>query len=281
MPALIYMIVVTQVPFIATVWYSFRSWNLLIPGSNHFAGLNSYREAFSDPTFVTATVNTVELTASAVIIAVFIGTGLAVLLNRKFFGRGVVRTLLITPFLVMPVAGALLWKTTIYDPIYGLLNFVLSPFGVHHENWIGSFPMPSIVAVAVWQWTPFMMLIVLAGLQSEPLEVLEAARVDGASALQTFTRVTLPHIRRYVQLAALLGSIYIVQTFGKIYMITQGGPGTATTNLPFYLYEQAFNAYNVGVAAASGVIVLIGTELVALGVLRLISSLLEPTQARY
>ncbi len=280
LPALIYMIVVTQVPFIATIWYSFRSWNLLIPGSNHFAGFNSYREAFRDPTFLTAVVNTVELTASAVIISMFVGCGLAVLLNRKFFGRGVVRTLLITPFLVMPVAGALLWKTTIYDPIYGLLDYVLSPFGAHHVNWLGTFPKQSIVALLVWEWAPFMMLIILAGLQSEPLEVLEAAKVDGASTVQTFTRVTFPHIRRYIQLGVLLGSIYIVQAFGEVYMMTQGGPGTATTNLPFYLYQQAFNAYNVGIAAASGVIVLIATEIVAMFALRLAGSLLDATQAR-
>ena len=280
LPALIYMIVVTQVPFLATIWYSFRRWNLLIPGSNKFAGLESYRQAFSDPTFVTALVNTIEITASAVILATLVGTGLAVLLNRRFFGRAVVRTLLITPFLVMPVAGALLWKTTVYDPLYGLLDFVLSPFGAHHVNWIGRFPVPAIVTLSVWQWSPFVMLIVLAGLQSEPLDVLEAAKVDGASTLQTFTRVTLAHIRRYIFLAVLLGSVYIVQTFGKIYMVTQGGPGTATTNLPFYLYEQVFNAYNVGVGAASGVIVLIGTEIVALGALRFAWGLLETAQAR-
>jgi sorbitol/mannitol transport system permease protein len=280
MPMFVYMVVVTQVPFLATIYYSFRSWNLLQPGSNHFAGLESYRLAFSDPTFLTALVNTVELTASAVVIAMLVGTALAVLLNRQFFGRGVARTMLITPFLIMPVAGALLWKTTIYDPIYGLLGFVLSPFGGDHVNWIGRFPLPAIVALVVWEWSPFMMLIVLAGLQSERLDVLEAARVDGASALQSFFRVTLPHIRRYIELGVFLGAVYIVQTFGEIYMVTQGGPGTATTNLPFYLYEQVFNAYNVGVGAASGVIVLIGTEIVALGALRLATGLLEATQAR-
>jgi polyol transport system permease protein len=281
MPALVYMIIVTQVPFLATLWYSFRSWNLQIPGSNHFAGFNSYREAFKDPTFLAALWNTLYMTVSAVLISMVVGTGLAVLLNRKFVGRGVVRTLLITPFLVMPVAGALLWKTTIYDPIYGLLDWALSPFGVHQVNWIGQFPLPSIVLLLVWEWAPFMMLIVLAGLQSEPLEVLEAARVDGAGTVQTFTRVTFAHIKRYVQLGVLLGSVYIVQAFGEIYMITQGGPGTATTNLPYYLFEQAFNAYNIGIAAAAGVIVLIGTEVVAMGALKMASGLLEATQARW
>ena len=278
LPVLIYVVVVTQLPFLATIWYSLHSWNLLIPGSDHFTGFMSYREAFADPTFRTAVINSVELTASAVIIAMLVGTGLAILLNRKFFGRGVVRTLMITPFLVMPVAAASLWKTTIYDPVYGLLDFVLSPFGVREVAWVSTYPMPSIVALLVWEWAPFMMLIVLSGLQSEPLEVLEAARVDGASTFQSFVNITYPHIRRYIQLGLLLGSIYIVQAFGEIYMITQGGPGTATTNLPYYLYEQAFNAYNVGVAAAAGVIVLIGTEIVALFALRLVSSLMAATE---
>jgi sorbitol/mannitol transport system permease protein len=277
LPAFVYVIIVTQVPFIATIWYSFRSWNLLIPGSNRFTGLRSYQEVFADPTFLIAVINTVELTASAVIIAMLVGIGLAILLNREFFGRAVVRTLLITPFLVMPVASALLWKTTMYDPLYGLLDFVLSPFGIHHVAWLSTFPMPAIVTILAWEWAPFMMLIVLAGLQSESLEVLEAAKVDGASTVQTFTRLTFPHIRPYVQLGVLLGSVYIIQAFGEIFMDTAGGPGTATTNLPYYLYEQVFNAYNVGVGAAAGVIVLIGTEIVAIFALRLVSSLIAGT----
>ncbi|MCU1492803.1 MAG: permease component of ABC-type sugar transporter [Acidimicrobiaceae bacterium] len=277
-PALIYMIVVTQAPFVVTFWYSLRSWNLLEPGSNRFAGFNEYRIAFADPAFRAAAINTVEMTASAVIISMLLGTALAILVNRKFLGRSIVRTMLITPFLVMPVATALLFKTTIYDPIYGLLDFVLSPFGVHHVNWIGSFPMPSIVAVLVWEWAPFMMLIVLAGLQGESLEALEAARVDGANAYQMFVSITFPHLRRYIELGLLLGSIYIVQTFGEIYTITQGGPGTATTNLPYYLYEQAFNAFNIGTAAAAGVIVVIATEIVATFALRLLSSLFKASE---
>jgi sorbitol/mannitol transport system permease protein len=278
LPALIYMIIVTQAPFVVTFWYSLHSWNLLEPGSNRFAGFSEYRIVFADPAFRAAAINTVELTASAVIISMLLGTALAVLINRKFYGRSIARTMLITPFLVMPVATALLFKTTIYDPIYGLLDWVLSPFGVHHVNWIGSYPMPSIVAVLVWEWSPFMMLIVLAGLQGESLDALEAARVDGASALQSFRLITLPHLRRYIELGTLLGSIYIVQTFGEIYTITQGGPGTATTNLPYYLYEQAFNAFNIGTAAAAGVIVVIATEIIATLALRLLSSLFKASE---
>ncbi len=275
LPALAYMIVVTQIPFLVTLWYSLRSWNTLTPGSNKFVGFKEYNLVFTDPTFRSAIVNTIILTGSAVIISMVLGTIFAILINRHFIGRGIVRTALITPFLIMPVATALLFKTTLYDPIFGILDWVLSPFGVHHENWIGVHAVPAVVGVLVWEWTPFMMLIVLAGLQSESLESLEAARVDGANALQAFLAITFPHLRRYIELGSLLGSIYILQTFGEIFVLTQGGGGhgTATTNLPYYIYELAFNSFNVSEAAAAGVIVVIGTQIVASFALRLLRGL--------
>ena len=163
----------------------------------------------------------------------------------------------------MPVATDLMFKTTIYDPVFGFLDYVLKPFGVGQVNWLGTHAVGSIVVVLVWEWAPFMMLIVLAGLQGEDLEALEAAQVDGASTIKTFVYITLPNIKRYMELGVLLGSIYIVQTFGEVFTMTAGGPGTATTNLPYYLYEQVFNNFTVGVGAAAGIIVLILTEIVA------------------
>ncbi len=132
--------------------------------------------------------------------------------------------------------------------------------------------MASIVLVLTWQWTPFFMLIILAGLQSQSPEILEAARVDGATGIQTFRMITLPHLRQFIELAVLLGSIYIVQTFDTIFMITQGGPGQATTNLPFFIYQQAFRAFDVGEAAAGGVIVVVATIIIATLVLRQLAS---------
>jgi sorbitol/mannitol transport system permease protein len=281
MPALIYMIVVTQVPFLVTLWYSLRRWNTLTPGSNKFVWFDEYKLVFSDPTFRSAIWNTIVITALSVIISMILATALAILVNRRFLGRGVVRTMLITPFLVMPVATALLFKTTIYDPIFGLLDWVLRPFGVHQVNWVGTHAVASVVVVLVWEWTPFMMLIVLAGLQSEPLESLEAARVDGANAVQSFAFVTLPYLRRYIELGVLLGSIYVLQAFGEIFVLTSGGGGhgTATTNLPYYIYELAFNQFNVSEAAAAGVIVVIGTEIIATVTLRLLSTLFQASEA--
>ncbi|BCB77219.1 sugar ABC transporter permease [Phytohabitans flavus] len=269
LPALVFAIVVTQVPFLVTLYLSTLSWNALRPGSRDFVGLSNYGTVLSDGRLRAALLNTVVLTASSVVVSVLLGLGLAILLDRKFPGRGIVRTLLITPFLVMPMAAALLWKHAIYNPSYGLINGVLGG----DTDWVSNYPMVAVVATLVWQWTPFMMLIILAGLQSQSLETLEAARVDGASAWQTFLHVTLPYLRPYLELSALLGSIYLVQTFDAVFTITQGGPGTATTNLPYEIYLTTFRKFEYGEAAAAGVVVVIGTIVVATFALRVISGL--------
>lgn len=265
LPALVFTIIVTQIPFLVTVFYSFQSWNLVRPGSWHFVGLRNYADVFTDSQFRTAMVNTVLMTVICVLVALLLGLGLAVLLDRKFRGRGFVRTLLITPFLVLPAAGALLWKTTMFDPTYGLLNFV---FG-GNTDWLSQFPLASVMTQIVWQWTPFMMLLLLAGLQSQPKDVLEAAQVDGAGRWRIFTSITLPHLSRYLQLATLLGAIYIVNSFDAVFLMTQGGPGTASTNLPYYIYQRAFQGFDIGQSSAMGVIVVILTLIVATFALRL------------
>jgi sorbitol/mannitol transport system permease protein len=275
LPAVLYTIVVTQIPFLVTIWYSLQSWNLLRPGSKHFVGLENYGKVFTDAGFRNAIVNTITLTASAVVFSLVIGLVLAILLDQKFRSRAVVRTLLISPFLVMPVAGALLWKTTMFNPVFGIVNWVLKPFGVGTLDWASKFPMPTIITVAVWQWTPFMMIILLSGLQSQSTDILEAARVDGAGNWQIFRRLTMPHLRTYLELCVLLGSIFILQTFDSIFIITQGGPGQATTNLPYFLYLQAFRRFEIGQAAALAIVTTIGTIILATIALRVLSNLFK------
>ncbi|GAA5170607.1 MULTISPECIES: carbohydrate ABC transporter permease [Amycolatopsis] len=265
LPALLFTIIVTQIPFVVTVIYSFQSWNLVRPGSQHFVGLRNYADVFTDSQFRGALLNTVLITVVCVFVALVLGLGLALLLDRKFLGRGVVRTLLITPFLILPAAGALLWKTTMFDPTYGLLNFV---FG-GDTDWLSEFPLASVMAQIVWQWTPFMMLLLLAGLQSQPKDVLEAASVDGAGKWRTFASITLPHLSRYIQLSVLLGAIYIVNSFDAIFLMTQGGPGTASTNLPYYIYQRAFQGFDIGQSSAMGVVTVVLTLIVATFALRL------------
>jgi sorbitol/mannitol transport system permease protein len=276
LPALIFALVVTQVPFLYTLYLSTLSWNALRPGDRPFVGLDNYLTVFKDTRLQSALLNTVLLTAGAVLFSIILGLMLALLLDRAFIGRSIVRTMLITPFLVMPVAAALLWKHAIFNPAYGLINGI---FG-GSTDWISSYPKAAVIATLVWQWTPFMMLILLAGLQSQSTEIIEAARVDGANAWQIFRRMTLPHLRQYLELGALLGSIYLVNTFDAIFTITQGGPGTATTNLPYEIYLTTFRKFEYGEASAAGVVVVILTIIVATFALRVISSLFRMEQSR-
>ena len=278
LPALIFMIVVTQLPFVGTLVISFMRWNALDPGNRGFGGFSNYSNALSNPALRSAIVTTVVLTASVVLVSLLLGLGLALLLDRQFRGRGIVRTLLITPFLVVPVASALLWKHALYNASYGLLDGILtwvwSLFGSHsppQPDWLSVVPLISVEASLVWQWTPFMMLILLAGLQSRALDVVEAARVDGAGTWQVFRYLTFPHLRRYLELAALLGSIYVVQNFDAVFTLTSGGLGTA--NLPYTVYETFYQGHDYGEASAEGVIVVLCSIIIATFALRTVSSL--------
>lgn len=270
LPALLFVIVCTQVPFLLTIWYSLRSRNLLRPEGDQFVGLQNFADLFVDSTFRTAALNSVLITLGCVVVSVLLGLGLALLLDRQFVGRGLVRTLLITPFLIMPVAGAMLWSISMFNPSYGLVNWLIGLLGIPPVDWTSQFPVLSIVVALVWQWTPFMMLLLLAGLQSQSKDVLEAASIDGAGAWKTFVFVTLPHLRFYLELSVLLGAIYVVNTFDHIYLMTAGGPGTASANLPFYIYQRAFLGFDIGQSAAMGVVTVIATIVVSLFALRLI-----------
>lgn len=285
LPALIFLIAVTQLPFVATLVISLFDWNSLKPEKRHFTGLSNYASVFTDEALRESVVTTVVLTATVVIVSVVLGLVFALLLDRTFFGRGFVRTLLITPFLLVPVSAALLWKHALYNPEYGLFNGALTWFGelfgiesIAQPEWTSEMPLIAIEASLVWQWTPFMMLILLAGLQSRPAEIMEAARLDGAGPWQIFRHLTLPHLRRYLELGILLGSVYIVQNFDAVFTITSGGLSTA--NLPYTVYETFYRAHEYGLASAAGVVVVIGTIIIATFALRVVSSLFREEASR-
>jgi sorbitol/mannitol transport system permease protein len=279
-PAFLYVFLVTQIPFLLTIYYSFFRWNLLEPGSFRFAGLENYSRLLTNESIRTAVWNTVLLTVFVIGLSVVFGLGIAMLLNSDVIGKGLMRTLMIAPFLIMPTAGALIWKDTLLNPLFGLLPYLLTPFGLERVDWVNRFPMVTVVTVEVWRWTPFMMLIILAGLQSQNPELLEAARVDGATALQAFRRITLPLARPFIELGALLGSLFVVQTFDSIFMLTFGGPGEDTTNIPFLLYLVAFQGFNIGQASAIGVVAVIITTIVATFALRTLFSIFQVEQRR-
>jgi sorbitol/mannitol transport system permease protein len=285
LPALVFVIIATQLPFLVTIVVSFMDWKALRPNDRGFAGFDNFVQVFSNPAIRGSVVTTIVLTVTVVGVSLVLGTLIALLLDRSFFGRGAVRTMMIAPFLIVPVAAALLWKHALLNPSFGLFNGILtwvwSLFGSSNPPqvaWLQSFPLLSIELSLIWQWTPFMMLILLAGLQSKPHDVVEAARMDGASAFQIFRYITFPHLRRYLELGGLLGSIYIVQNFDAVFIMTAGALGTA--NLPYTIYATFFNRQDYGLASAQGVVVVIGTIIIATFALRVVSSLFDEENAR-
>lgn len=270
-PAMIYLIATTQVPFFMTVYYSFFRYNLVIPGDRPFIGLDNYRNLLTDPQNLHILWNTVVLAGGTLILTLIIGGALAMLLNRDFPGRALLRTVLISSFLVMPIVTAVVWKNMLMNPVFGFFSWIVTKLGGNPVDWLAQFPMASVIAMITWEWTPFAMLILLTGLQSLPDDQIEAARLDGASPLQEFQHIVLPHWMQAIQVVVLMETIALLQVYGEIYGSTSGGPGIATTNLPYFIYQKAFAEYNIGLASAAGVLTVILTNVLAVYLLKLIS----------
>jgi|SRR5947209_1575859 len=263
-PTLILVGLVTQIAFLATIYISTLRWNLVRPDLRiKFVGLSNYTTMLSSGTFLTALINTVLLTVGVLIAGMIIGLLLALLLNRSFPLRPLVRTLLITPFFVMPVATAEIWKNMLLNPVYGLLAWLVQQVGITPPDILGSQPLFGVGLMLTWEWFPFFMLILLGGLQSLPEDLIEAAHIDGAGAWSVFRFITIPHLQRYIALSTLFGLIYLLGIFGEIYVGTQGGPGDSSTTLPFLIYRTAFSNWDVGAAAALAVIAVLITILIA------------------
>jgi sorbitol/mannitol transport system permease protein len=269
LPVIVYLVLVTQAPFLLTVFYSTQSWNLLDPtAGRRFIGLDNYLSLGNVADFGRTVANTAILTASVIVASLVLGLLVALLLNRQFPARRLVRTLLITPFLIMPTVNALIWKDMIFNPVYGLLNAILSGLRMARVDLLAQQPMLAIIIICVWSWTPFMMLILLAGLQSLDNEMVEAAQMDGAGPLALFRAITVPHLSPYLGTCTLLGTIMVLPTFGEIYVATYGGPGLATTNLTFGVFKVAFADYNIGGASALAIVTMLITMAIGLTLMR-------------
>ena len=274
LPALLFTVLLTQVPFVMSIWSSLTDWKVVPPGPRRFNGLHNYGELFGDRFFRDAAWTSIEMTVVAVLGSLVLGTLFALLLDRKFVGQGVVRTLLITPFLMMPVVAGLVWKNQMFHGLYGVLNWIIERLGGHPVEFVSRYPTWAVVTTLVWQWTPFMMLIMLAGLQSQPADVLEAAKVDGATPLATFRQLTLGHLRPYMELGVLLGTIYLIQVFDHVAVMTGGGPGS--TNVPYFVFERSIGGgWAFGQASAYSIVVVIASIVIATVALRVLSGLLK------
>ncbi len=270
-PAIIYLICLTQIPVAFTLFYSLSNWNFLRPANTRFVALGNYLDFVQDVDTLSIIRNTLSFASSVVILSLVFGMILALLLNRQFFGRSLARTLLITPFLIMPTVSAVMWKNMLFNPTFGLLNAFFGLFSTNATtDWLNQYPMMSVVIIVTWEWTPFMMLILLAGLQSLAQEHIEAAQMDGAGPLEIFFYVILPHLRRYIEIGVLLELLFILNIFGEIFVTTTGGPANYTTTLTFNIYLEAFKRWNVGRASAYGIIAVILANLITIFFLRII-----------
>jgi sorbitol/mannitol transport system permease protein len=277
LPAVLFLILLTQVPFVLSIYYSLTDWRVVPPGPREFVGFDNYDRLLHDHFFGDAIWVSVRLTVFPVIGSLVLGLAFALLLDRKFLGRGVVRTMLITPFLLVPVVVGLIWKNQMFHGLYGVINWVIEKLGGTPVEFLSQNPTLSIAITLIWQWTPFMMLIMLAGLQSQPADVVEAAKVDGAGPFAIFRQLTLSHLRPYMELGILLGTIYLIQVYDQIAVMTGGGPGS--TNVPFYVFQRSIGGgWEFGQASAYSIVVVLASIVIATFALRVLSNLLKGEQ---
>jgi multiple sugar transport system permease protein len=249
LPALLAIVVLILGPVLANFAISTYGWFIGRPPT--FIGLENFSEALGDWRFWNSLRNTFYFTLLAVPIQLVLGLGIAVLFNREFPGKGLVRTVILLPMVATPVAIALIWAL-MFNPSLGVLNYFLESLGLPRSLWVAdaSLAIPSLVMVDVWEWTPMVALILLAALHGIPGEFYEAARIDGANGWQTFWFVTLPTIRSAIVVALILRSIDALKTFDIIYVITSGGPGTASETLNVYAFKAGFEFFRAGYSAS-------------------------------
>lgn len=267
-PAIIVVATLTLWPTIQGIALSFTGTTLVGP-SQGFIGLANYQQLLATSEFWSSLWTTLIFTIAAVIVELVVGTALALFMNHETAGRGPVRTAILSTMIISPVVVGTIWRLLL-NPGNGPVSSLLSFLGLPGQQWLASpsTVVPTVIAIDAWQWTPLMMLIVMAGLQSISPEIYEAAQVDGSGAWQTLRNVTLPLLVPSLGVAVLIRTIDAFRTFDMIYAATGGGPGTSSETLNIYAYLQGFQAYQIGYASAISVVMLIVVMLAVTGLQR-------------
>lgn len=255
-PALLVTLAVIVFPWLFTGWMSLQSWQ--VGAERSFAGLANYERLFTDMRFFEATLRTLVYTALSVVLPLVLGTFAALVFHEEFPLRGLLRGIVVMPMMATPVAIALVW-TMMFHPQLGILNYLLSLVGLPPSLWVFApgTVIPSLVLVETWQWTPLVMLIVLGGLASLPVEPFESALIDGASFRQRLWHITLPMLLPFLVVATFIRGVDALKSFDIIFAITQGGPGTASETINIYLYLQAFSFNDMGYGSAVAVVFMV------------------------
>jgi multiple sugar transport system permease protein len=248
-PAVLFTVGMIAFPVVYTVWLGFHTFSST--GRESFSGLANYAKLVSDNEFWHGLWVTVALYLLSLILQLVLGVWLAMVLFNAKRLPGVVRSLFISPFMMPPVVAGMMWLV-ILDPSLGAANYILQRIGLPPSDWLASptWVIPTVAMIDTWQWAPYVALIVLGGLQSLPPSVYEAAQIDGASASQTFRRITLPLLLPTIVTATILRSVDLLRFFDIIYITTQGGPGNASNTLNIYGFRVGFEFFNIGYASA-------------------------------
>ena len=263
------------VPLTMTIYFSFLRYNLLNPGTESFTGWTNYYYFVTDPSFTDALVNTISIFGGVLLITPIGGIAFSLLLDQPMWKSGLIRMLVIAPFFVMPTVSALVWKNMFMNPVNGFFGQIASFLGLQPFDFFGQAPLLSVIWIISWQWLPFATLILLTALQSLDQEQLEASEMDGANSFSRFIFIILPHLARPITVAILIQTIFLLSIFAEILVTTNGGPGTATTNLTYLIYVQSLLQFDVGAGSAGGVIAIILANIVAIFLMRMIGKNLE------
>ncbi len=262
LPAIVIVAVVTQAPILVTLGLSLVRWIVVRPDLGiTFIGLSNYAEIFSSRDFYEVVGNTVLITVVSLAVCTILGILFGLMLANDFPGVNVVRTLIISPFFVMDAVAGIVWRTTMLNSSFGFNAYIAALLGVKPLDFFGAWSLFTIIILIVWQWTPFFVLIILAGFQSIPVEVMDSARVDGTGWLRELVSIRIPVIMNHIEVAVLLGLIFVLKVFGLIFVTTRGGPGYSSANLPFYVYKVAFLGWDVGHGAAVAIVTVVITLL--------------------
>lgn len=255
LPPMLYLAVFMFWPLARQMYMSLTNTRIINPNRGRFIGLGNYERLLHDPNFYLSLKVTLIYTALTVVFGVTLGVISALAIDRPFKGRSMVRAILLFGWAVPGVAASLIWLW-MYNERSGIFNQITEGLGLGRFAWLTStdYALGSVLAVTVWQVAPFVMLVVLAALQSVPGEVREAAKIDGADGLSTFRAVTLPHIRPSIQLAALLVAVWSIRRYDIIYLLTGGGPLGTTSTLVVKIRQVAFEGHELGMASAYGAV---------------------------
>ena len=273
-PAVCVLLLMTIFPALYLLWASFRRFNLMTPDNAPFIGLENYRNIATNGDIRYSMLVTILFVVAAVGIELSLGLLLALMLAPKSRSNAAAATLLILPMAVTPVVSALVWRE-LFNPNYGWVNYYLRQIGIMHEPiaWLSN-PQTSwftVISLDVWQWTPFVALILMAGLQGIPPEPREAAAVDGAEGWRLFWDVTFPLLRPFVAIAVLLRTLEAFKTFGTIRVLTGGGPGISTEIINLTIYRTALQDFSVGAAASLGIAFLVFLSILVPQMLRILA----------